>query len=200
MLHRLRYKLANVEKVAAEKRRGFVLDLLPPDSVGVEVGVWEGDFSAQLLYHVRPKRLHLVDPWTFQPDIDAKAKYGGGFAASQEDMDALYGGVVRRFRHLPVTVHRATSVEAAAKFKNESVDWVYIDGVHLHEYVLADLRSWWPKLRYSGLLIADDYVEGGWWEGGVIRAVDDFVDEVRCAVVEKGRGGQFIAKKVEAEI
>jgi hypothetical protein len=51
------------------RRRGgrrFLLGLLPRGSVGAEIGVWRGDFSAWILRTVRPARLHLIDPWAFR--------------------------------------------------------------------------------------------------------------------------------------
>ena len=38
-------------------------------------------------------------------------------------------------------MHRSTSAEAALTFDDEYFDWVYIDGDHSYEAVLADLRA-----------------------------------------------------------
>lgn len=47
--------------------RAALLTALPPGSVGAEIGVWKGNLSAILLEQLRPKRLHLIDPWQYQP-------------------------------------------------------------------------------------------------------------------------------------
>ena len=39
------------------------MHLLPKGSVGVEIGVWEGEFSKNFNHAVQPSCLHLVDPW-----------------------------------------------------------------------------------------------------------------------------------------
>lgn len=46
---------------ALEGRR-WLLELLPRDSEGAEIGVWQGNFSALILSVVGPRRLHLIDP------------------------------------------------------------------------------------------------------------------------------------------
>lgn len=155
-----------------------IVDLLPRRSAGCEVGVWKGDLSAAFLRYLRPKRLHLVDPWLFMPD-KPKAIYGGREATSQADMDAIYGQVLARFederRRGRVVVHRETSLVAASAVVDGSLDWVYVDGDHSYDAVRADLEVWAPKLTPGGLLTGDDYGSFGWWEGGVQRAVDEFV-------------------------
>jgi hypothetical protein len=148
--------------------------------VGVEIGVWAGDLSAAILRAVRPVQLHLLDPWAFAPDERyEQAWYGGARAGSQAEMDEVYKRVLQRFETEiadgAVVIHRSTSAEAAAGFEDASLDWVYVDGNHLYEYVRADLELFAPKVRPGGLLAGDDYGAPGWWEDGVRRAVDRFL-------------------------
>ena len=109
-----------------------------------------------------------------------RAKYGGGEATSQSDMDLIYAAVRSRFRRYPIVWHRMTSTEAASRIGNETLDWAYIDGNHSYEYVVQDLRNYWKKVRSGGLLMGDDYSEGHWWGDGVVRAVDEFVNSAEC--------------------
>lgn len=179
--------------------RRVALDLLPKGSTGVEVGVWAGDFSAQLLRVVRPSRLLLVDPWRFQPDGPyARSWYGGGRASSQADMDAVFDGVKRRFADQisagQVEVRRAPSAEVAPSLADGSLDWVYIDGDHTHAAVLADLEGFAPKVRDGGLLTGDDYGRQGWWENGVTTAVMAFLRS-NPVTVQCVYRGQFVLRK-----
>ena len=150
------------------------------------MGVWRGDLSAALLRYLRPKRLHLVDPWRFMPD-KPKAIYGGREATSQADMDAIYEQVLEHFederRQGRAVVHRQTSVDAAPAIADGSLDWVYVDGDHTYDAVRNDLAAWAPKLKPGGLMTGDDYGSYGWWEGGVQRAVDEFVAARRPEVL-----------------
>jgi hypothetical protein len=162
------------------QERARLLRRLPKRSVGVEIGVWAGDLSAAILRAVRPTRLHLLDPWAFAPDERyEQAWYGGARAGSQVEMDQVYERVLQRFdteiADGAVVIHRSTSAEAAAEFEDASLDWVYVDGNHLYEYVQTDLALFAPKVRPGGLLAGDDYGAAGWWDDGVRRAVDRFL-------------------------
>ena len=62
-----------------KQQRATLLELLPRLSVGAEIGVHLGDFSAEILKIVAPARLHLVDPWKhFDTPAYKHAWYGGG--------------------------------------------------------------------------------------------------------------------------
>jgi len=136
-----------------------------------EIGVHIGDFSAVILDAVEPARLHLIDPWHYEGDEQYKESfYGGAGGKSQTAMDRRHKRVCDRFaaqiERGQVEVHRAFSTDALAAMPDDSLDWVYIDGNHLR---LA-LR----KTRPGGYITGDDYGPGGWWKGGVKRAVDEF--------------------------
>jgi hypothetical protein len=165
-----------------------LLERLPKRSVCAEIGVWKGDFSQRILEVVRPVRLHLIDPWQAVVDEGYEdARYGGKLAEGQAEMDALYAAVLERFaaerRKGVVEVHRLTSAEAARRLRDGELDFVYIDGNHRYEFVRSDLEAYAPKVRPGGFLAGDDYGVEGWWEDGVTRAVDEFVESGAARVV-----------------
>jgi hypothetical protein len=179
--------------------RGWLLGLLPRGAVGAELGVWKGDFSARTLATVHPHTLHLVDPWHFEAGEEyTGAWYGGTLADGQDAMDAIHASVLDRFSDEiargQVQIHRMPSADAAARFDDEQLDWVYVDGNHLYEYVRADLEAYLPKVRRGGYVTGDDYGDGGWWNGGVKRAVDEFVGSGACELVGI-RGRQFVLRR-----
>lgn len=164
------------------KGRLKVLSLLPPDSIGVEVGVHKGDFSAHILKLVKPKKLFLIDPWKYEPDPRYRnSLYGSQNEKEQLELDERYQQVMNRFSNEieagKVTILRQLSVEAAQQFDSNSLDWVYIDGNHLYEFVKQDLQLYFPKIKPGGFLCGDDYGITGWWEKGVLKAVDEFKAE-----------------------
>lgn len=173
---------------APRGRRRRLLDSLPKGAACAEVGVWKGDFSARILDVVKPRKLHLIDPWqAVGGEGYESARYGGKLEEGQTEMDALHEAVLERFarerRAGVVEVHRLLSVEAAARLADGELDFVYVDGDHTYEAVLADLDVYAPKVKPGGLLAGDDYGVVGWWEDGVTRAVDEFVSEGRAEVV-----------------
>jgi hypothetical protein len=183
----------------AGERRSFLLELVPAGAVCAEIGVWDGDFAALILDVVGPSQLHLVDPWQFMStEPYAKARYGGGKARSQADMDQLYESVVQRFA-APIAdgtvhLHRSTSENAVAGFPDGSLDFVYVDGNHLYDHVRRDLELYFPKVRSGGLIAGDDYGKTGWWADGVTRAVDEFVSASEAQLLSTKRS-QFVLRK-----
>jgi hypothetical protein len=196
---RARRFLRRFRKAFVGDERAELLNLLPEGSVGAEIGVWRGDFSARVLSVVRPARLHLVDPWKFETSSGYEgARYGGAIAKNQAEMDSIYETVLRRFAQEVETgvvlVHRGPSAQIGMQFDDAYFDWVYIDGNHLYEYVKRDLEVFATKVKPGGLLTGDDYGVRGWWEDGVTRAVDEFAAGSICKPVRLRR--QFVLRKV----
>ena len=157
--------------------RDCILSRIPEDSVCAEVGVYKGDFS-ELILARHPKKLHLIDPWKFEPDPEYTASwYGGSVGENQAKMDAIYESVMRRFRSPiksgKVQVHRSGSAASASEFPDNYFDWIYIDGNHRYEFVKLDLETYTPKVKRNGLIAGDDYGVPGWWQDGVTRAVEE---------------------------
>jgi hypothetical protein len=160
--------------------REQLLQAMPKHAVCAEIGVWEGDFSQRMLDHTQPRKLHLIDPWRYEQDIIYKdSLYGGPIGGSQAKLDAVYARVCERFAPQiargQVLVHRGDSQAVCEQFDDEYFDWIYIDGNHLYEFAIRDLRMYHAKVKAGGFLTGDDYSDGGWWHGGVKKAVDEFV-------------------------
>ncbi|MGH9430724.1 MAG: class I SAM-dependent methyltransferase [Terriglobia bacterium] len=167
----------------------MVLRRVPPRSICAELGVYKGEFSAQILKTNVPRRLHLVDPWKFEPSPEyGRSWYGGAKGGSQENMDAIYDSVCLRFQSEisagAVKIHRSPSAQVASQFPDGYFDWVYVDGNHQYEFVLRDLELYYPKVKSGGFITGDDYCVPGWWKDGVTKAVDHFMASGNCKKVE----------------
>ena len=184
--------------------RAFLLKMLPTGSVGAEIGVHKGEFSEQILRSVKPRELHLIDPWKYESSEEYNdALYGGKAQGGQAEMDKRYEQVLARFRrHLRsgrVFVHRGSSNGVCDNFSDDSFDWVYIDGNHLYEFVKSDLELYYHKVRSGGYIAGDDYEIGGWWKSGVKLAVDEFLKNRAVEVVDI-QDGQFILRKPGSQL
>ena len=139
--------------------RNVLIKRLPAESTCAEIGVWKGDFSKKILSSRSPRLLHLIDPWKFNPEFPTRL-YGGSGASSQADMDHIYEQVAEVLGSQPnVEIHRGPSSEMLCDLPDDSLDWIYIDGDHSYEGVLADLELAWQKVRCGGIVSGDDY----WW-------------------------------------
>ena len=120
-----------------------------PNMVMAEIGVNRGDFSAEILPTMTPRRLHLIDIWSSPGDVE--------HVVGHED---FYHLVTSRFKNEPkVDIHRSDSLRAAASFEDQSLDMVYIDADHSYEAVLADLIAYGPKLKPDGVICGHDFVD-----------------------------------------
>ncbi|MDJ0661031.1 MAG: class I SAM-dependent methyltransferase [Crocosphaera sp.] len=179
--------------------RNFLVEMLPKQSIGAEIGVDTGNFSEKIINSIAPKELHLIDPWEYQvSDTYINARYGGKAKEGQKTMDERYLGVCDRFcsqiQSGQVQVHRGYSTDILEQFPDEYFDWIYIDGNHLYEYVLKDLELSFKKTKSGGFITGDDYRSGGWWKGGVKQAVDEFRKRRDIKLVEICNG-QFVFRK-----
>ena len=168
--------------------RQAILSLLPRGGIGAEIGVHRAEFSRQILKRTRPKKLYLIDPWKhFEASEYEQSKYGGLGVDGQKEMDARYQSVRTKMQSYvekgTVEVIREFSGEAARKFRNDYLDFVYIDGDHSYEGVREDLDKYYPLIKADGLLMLDDYCVGNWWKDGVLKATHELLARTNSKVV-----------------
>jgi hypothetical protein len=123
--------------------RKFLLEMMPKNSVCLEIGVSEGLFTEEILAVVEPKKLHLVDPWETAPHVDYYEKVCTKFK------DRILSGQVE--------THRGKSQDLSDHFPGRYFDWIYIDGNHSYKSILMDLELYYPKVKRNGFITGDDY-------------------------------------------
>lgn len=174
--------------------RRKLLTQMPRGAVCAEIGVWRGEFSERILQHTNPRKLHLIDPWLFQPHYPRRT-YGGRVAGNQPDMDCIFEDVATRFRHTAnVVLHRGRSADVLPQFDDGYFDWVYIDGDHSFEAVLADLRMCFAKTKSDGVIAGDDFTWSKREGYPVSRAVQEFVEQTGLQDRLTLLGSQFMIR------
>lgn len=144
--------------------------------VGAEVGVFRGGFSAYLLEHWHGRLLHSVDPWTEQ--VKAKLDVSNVAQIDHNINLMICKERLRGFGNRS-NIMRMFSVEAAKKFGDTDLDFVYLDARHDYRSVDEDLRAWWPKVKRGGILSGHDY-KNSFVRNNLVevkRAVDNFCFE-----------------------
>lgn len=124
-------------------------------TTGAEIGVYEGQLSERMCKRFSGT-IYSIDPW-YQYD---KYIYRGGIGTerTQEELDDTYKNVVKRLGcYANNTLIRASSVEGLSCVEKESLDFVYIDANHKHDFVWHDLRGWWPKIKHGGIMSGHDF-------------------------------------------
>jgi hypothetical protein len=115
--------------------------------VGVEIGTGLGENALSLLRELNVERLYCIDPFVPYRDGDVKIQT----AYSSESRHTLM--MLSKFEN--VTFIRKFSSEAYREIP-KSIDFVYIDGNHDYDYVLADLRNYYPLVHERGIVAGHD--------------------------------------------
>lgn len=190
---------AAIQRDMEAKGRKNLVSAIPKGTIGMEIGVWRGEFSQLFVNVVEPKELHLADPWAFQPQFSHRLYGGskGGNSRKQLGMDKIYSDVVERFKDVPsVQVHRNWSCTLQYVFEKDYFDWIYIDGNHYFDGAFADLCTTLKLVKVGGFLLGDDVEwknDGG--ERSVELALEHFLKFEKCAK-KVAIGNNFVLQRV----
>lgn len=148
--------------------REELIELIPKNSIGVEIGVFKGDFSKILLETIQPQILYLIDPW--EGIIGSGDKNGNN--VEQINGESYYvNNIIPQFLFIPqVKILRHYS-DIISLFPDNYLDWIYIDGLHEYPFVKHDLEASYNKLKSGGYIMGHDYNSSF---PGVVSAVDEF--------------------------
>lgn len=138
---------------------------------GVEIGVAEGYYSSKIMELGQVDKMYGVDPYTPHQgyrDYTHERTFNRLSVKAHERLD----------RYPNYEFIEDYSAEAARKFDDNSLDFVYIDGDHSYVGVTVDLHEWYPKVKPGGILAGDDYIRSDrdkrYYD--VIHAVNDYVE------------------------
>ena len=144
----------------------------PTGSKFVEIGCWKGKSSAYMTIEIinsgKNIDFYCIDVWDNSSE-DLKML----------DTTHIYEVFLSNMK--PLNEHfipiRMPSVEAAKHFKDNSLDFVFIDADHSYESIKEDIIAWLPKVKEGGILAGHDYhISGNSWKG-VIKAVNELIDD-----------------------
>ena len=125
---------------------------------GVELGLYQANsFCTMLQVCTNVDELIGVDKW--EPYVDNVGS--GAMVRDQKQIEFIRNTAVN-FIMWSGCADRATilemdTVEASAKYEDESMDFVFFDA-HLSQQQLVDeMNAWYPKIKQGGLVMGHDY-------------------------------------------
>lgn len=127
---------------------------------GAELGVFKGENALRFLNSLNIKKIHLVDSWITPP-----YEHVDNYEAFGEEVKNKFS----KFNN--VVIHKEYTYEAVKKFKDNSLDFVYVDAGHKYEECKKDIELWYPKIKSKGIMAGHDYFN----LEEVKKAVDEFV-------------------------
>jgi hypothetical protein len=143
--------------------RSELLKALPRGGAVAEIGVADGDYSAEILSLNQPATLHLIDTWGCE-------RFSGGFKRVQSRF-------AREIAAGSVVVHRGRSVDILPGLADRVLDWVYLDTTHGYADTAQELRLCGSLVKDGGRIAGHDFCTGNPYSGtpyGVIQALYEF--------------------------
>ena len=134
-----------------------MVNKFPSGSSFVEVGVLEGSSLSHLILRTiesgKDISITAVD-WFYDQSGKSLDKFNSNMSLVRDRFNLIIG----------------SSVDVACKFKDKSLDFVFIDASHDYGSVKADILAWTPKIKMGGIIAGHDYVKT---YPGVIMAVNE---------------------------
>lgn len=144
-----------------------VVDRVNSGAKIVEIGSWKGKSSAYMAVEIANSNkdidFYCVDTWE-----------GSVEHTEEQKGDNLYQKFLNNMRpvekyYFPIKLN---SIDASKKFKDNSLDFVFIDASHEYEDVKQDIIAWLPKVKEGGILAGHDYTD---YYPAVIQAADEIL-------------------------
>ena len=150
-----------------------MVEKFPSGSKFVEVGSWKGKSSAYMAVEIANSSkeidFYCVDTW--EGSVEHK---------NTNQLFMLYDIFLSNMKAVEsyYTPLKMKSLDAASRFNDHSLDFVFIDASHEYEDVKADIIAWLPKIKPGGILAGHDYYIGEFdYFPGVKKAVNEEFSE-----------------------
>lgn len=137
----------------------------------VEIGCWKGRSAAFMCVEIANSKKNIsfdcIDSWNGlgsvgeydrDPSVIKNTLYED-FLKNMEQANGLY------------TAIKSLSHEASELYRDESLDFVFIDGGHEYSQVKKDITCWLPKIKKNGTIAGHDYSNSS----DVRKAVNELV-------------------------
>jgi predicted O-methyltransferase YrrM len=125
----------------------------PSGSTFVEIGSWKGRSAAYMATEIANSQKNIdfycIDTWKGSTELKNNVYV-------PEDLYDIFTENMTTLKNYFKTI-KLPSIEAAKKFEDESIDFVFIDASHEYKDVVDDILAWSPKLKQGGTLAGHDY-------------------------------------------
>ena len=131
---------------------------LIPHGKGVEIGVFKGAFSREILNRWNGT-LYMIDVWRgLGKEYEDMNNHNNHTEAYFETMKSIKG-----FEDRGIMI-RSSSKDCINLFENDSLDFIYIDANHAYDFIKEDIELWFPKLKKGGIFSGHDYINIDWYK------------------------------------
>ena len=123
----------------------------------VEVGCWKGRSASFLAVEINNSnkeiKLDCIDTWkgSLNEDYHQNDDY-----VKEDKLYELFLKNIEPVKHI-INPIRTTSIDGSKLYKDNSLDFVFIDACHTYECVKEDIEHWLPKVKLNGFLCGHDF-------------------------------------------
>lgn len=151
----------------------WVANKLKNGDTFVEIGSWIGQSAVFMAENIRRKNLNVkfytIDFFDTMPMKDASYEVKTEIAREKKIFETYLENTAHVKDYIITII--GDSKEVYKQFENESIDYLFIDGDHTHEGFAIDIKLWYPKVKWGGIVSGHDYIWGG---NGVKPIIDAF--------------------------
>jgi len=159
-----------------------------PNLKFIQIGAFTGDATVWLLNNILTNKSSIlidVDTWLGSDEEEHKKM-------DFKDVFSYYEERTKSYPNLAVV--KSKSEDYLPTVKEDTVDFIYIDGDHTEKAVNSDIANSWKLLKSGGILAFDDYL----WRGNADcpkPAIDKFLEEHSNDIVILEHGYQVWVQK-----
>ena len=119
--------------------------------VVVEIGTNRGHNISSLFKELNIKKLYIIDPYDSYDGYLKSEPY-----RTQNNLNKDYEICKKRLKKYEDRIVFIRKYSDDAINDIPQADYIYIDGNHDYEYVIKDIRNYFPKVKEGGVLGGDD--------------------------------------------
>ena len=150
-------------------------DLILPNSVLAEIGVFTGEFTQYIVDNLLPAKLYGVDPYISGIGVMGSGNEHG-FNMEYYNLEVLCGFVKNRFHKNEKLILKRETSNDFFKSLEEPLDAIYIDGDHSPDTVLSDLEAARIAVKEGGWIMGHDYAISSKGNPEITHYIKDVVD------------------------
>ena len=138
-----------------------LLKQMQPNSIGAELGIWDGAFSRIISKIIEPQLFYLVDTWI---NMDLEERLTDNF--------------IKRSKNSNYIKRKETSESFLNSLEDNYLDWVFVDAALDYDSVKTDLLLSKDKVKDEGYIMGHDYINYDYinhFDYGVKEAVHEFL-------------------------
>lgn len=171
----------------------LIVDGAKDGSHFVEVGSWKGRsasfMAVEIINSGKTIKFDCVDTWAGTEDPDEKAAQSEYRNEPTILNNTLYETFLKNTDRVSHVINpiKSSSTKAAPLYKDESLDFVFIDACHTYNCVDADIKAWLPKIKINGILAGHDI-----YHAPVRQAVEENIPDY-----QKHGGACWVYKKIK---